>query len=692
MMEQENSSPYGSASDFWREATAWGRLLLRACRRETGEEGTEDPRALRLAARRCWTRLAARSGASAEAGVFLPLPYLASVFGLDTFRYQCLTMTFLAETDWELETICGALEPRADGALTLRLLLRLLTGTDAPSPACQSAFTPEGVLLRCCLETDDCAGANQASQILRPARRLLDFVLSERREETGVPGLTLWQPRTGDCPPQRLGALAEQMDDFLTGEQGERVAFLLWGQPGAGRRTLARAFAARRGMPLLCAEGRFFDSTTGAAFRTAVLRESVLQQCPVCFTGLDGDLEAAATQPEAERWLTELLHQAAEVTGCALVICEADWSPREVPDGWRVISVPLPLPELAESRALWAALLEKYPLSESQDPDELAGKYRFTPGQMASALGEAAALARWRGQSGVDSACLAQGCRRQLHHALGDKARKVEAVFSWEDLILPDSSKNLLKSACDQMKYRRQVYGDWGFGKKLAYGAGLSLLFSGPPGTGKTMAAQIAAGELGLELYKVDLSAVVSKYIGETEKNLSEIFREAARSQAVLFFDEADVLFGKRTEVKDAHDKYNNMEAAYLLQKIEEYAGVSVLATNFAENFDEAFKRRLKFIIDFPFPDARYRLLLWHAIFPAQTPVEPDVDWEYLAGQFELTGSGIKNVAVNAAFLAAGEGGVVGMKQLLVALKRELFKSGKVLTREDFGEYYMLAE
>ena len=185
---------------------------------------------------------------------------------------------------------------------------------------------------------------------------------------------------------------------------------------------------------------------------------------------------------------------------------------------------------------------------------------------------------------------------------------------------------------------------------------------------------------------------MVSKYVGETEKNLNEIFREASRSQAVLFFDEADVLFGKRTEVKDAHDKYNNMEAAYLLQKIEEYEGVSILATNFLQNFDEAFKRRLKFIISFPFPDARYRLRLWQKVFPPETPLEPDIDWDFLAEQFELTGSNIKNVAVNAAYLAAGEGQEVGMAHLLTAIRRELFKTGKLLSREDFGAYYMLAE
>ena len=682
---RERWEPYPSDGAYWRELTAWGDLLVRACQAEGDRERAA---ALELAAAKCWARLEGRSAAAGESGVFLPVPYLAAAFGLDGLEARCLALALLPEADRSFEGRFAALEP---GGLTAGLALRLTVGAGMPEPAQRGALAPGGALWTYCLEEGGATGRSRLSQVLSPARRLVDFALTGGLDDPGVPGLALVEPDRARIPA-RLEALAGRMSDYLDrAGDGERTSFLLAGQTGAGRRSLALALACLRGGPLLLADGRRLDGPEGGAFRLALVREGLLQRCPVCLTGLDDAAEAARTDRQAEAFLVELLEETARA-GCSLLVQEGDWAPGEGRPGWRAVSVPLPLPDLEESRSLWADLLAGYPLAEPQDPDQLAGKYRLTPGQMRGALESAAALARWRGLEGIDGESLTQGCRRQFHHALGEKARRVEAVFAWEDLILPDASKNLLRSACDQLRYRRQVYGSWGFGRKLAYGAGLSLLFSGPPGTGKTMAAQIVAGELGLELYKVDLSAVVSKYVGETEKNLNDIFREASHSQSVLFFDEADVLFGKRTEVKDAHDKYNNMEAAYLLQKIEEYPGVSVLATNFLQNFDEAFKRRLRFIIEFPFPDARYRLLLWRSVFPDQTPVEPDVDWEYLAGQFELSGSGIKNVAVNAAFLAARDGTAVGMPHLLTALRRELFKSGKVLVREDFGEYYMLAE
>ena len=671
---REHWEPYGSEEQYWRELSAWGGLLLRA--RETGET------AAALAADKRWMRLEGRSAAAAESGVFLPLPYLAAALDLTALQARLLALALLGEADGDFTRRCAALTGEG---LTRELALTLAGGGDLPGPGLRRALAPGGALARYGLEEDGTAGP---ARLLRPARRVAAFVLAGAWEDPGIPGLTLLPPETN--PPAALAVLAERMADYLRQSGGERTSFLLQGQSGAGRRTLARALAGRLGAPLLMADGRFLSGEGGAAFRRDLLREALLQQCPVCLTELD-EAAAARTDRQAGDFLAALLCDTA-VCGCSLLVSEEDWTPAGGPEGWRAVPVSLPLPELEESRALWAKFLADRPPAESLDPDRLAGKYRLTPGQMKKALETAESLARWQGLPGVNRDCLDRGCRSQLRHALGDKARKVETVFTWEDLILPRSAKNLLRSACDQMRCRRQVYGTWGFGRKLAYGAGLSMLFSGPPGTGKTMAAQIAAGALGLELYKVELPAVVSKYVGETEKNLSEIFREASRSQAVLFFDEADVLFGKRTEMKDAHDKYNNMEAAYLLQKMEEYDGVSILATNFLQNFDEAFKRRLKFVIEFPFPDAGYRRLLWRAVFPAETPLDGDIDWEFLAAQFELTGSAIKNVAVNAAFLAAGEGRAVGMDHLLTALRRELAKSGKVLSREDFGQYYMLAE
>ena len=212
------------------------------------------------------------------------------------------------------------------------------------------------------------------------------------------------------------------------------------------------------------------------------------------------------------------------------------------------------------------------------------------------------------------------------------------------------------------------------------------MLFAGPSGTGKTMAAEIIAAELGLELYKIDLSTVVSKYIGETEKNLSRIFAEAETSNAILFFDEADALFGKRSEVKDSHDRYANIEIGYLLQRMEEYDGVVILATNLRKNMDEAFVRRLQFTVEFPFPNAEDRRRIWKGVWPAQTPCDPALDVDFLARRFEITGGSIRNIALAAAFLAAADGNVVTMEHLIHATQREYQKMGKVVTEGEFRD------
>lgn len=212
------------------------------------------------------------------------------------------------------------------------------------------------------------------------------------------------------------------------------------------------------------------------------------------------------------------------------------------------------------------------------------------------------------------------------------------------------------------------------------------MLFTGPPGTGKTMSALVMAREMDAELYRIDLSRVVSKYIGETEKNLGEIFDQAKLSGAILFFDEADALFGKRSEVKDAHDKYANMETSYLLQKMEEYDGLTILATNFAQNLDDAFTRRIQFIIKYPFPDAVQREQLWRSSVPSQLPVI-DIDYSFLAQTFELAGGPIKNIVLTAAYLAANEGTPLSMKQMIESVVQEYKKTGKLLLKDRLGAY-----
>jgi len=263
-------------------------------------------------------------------------------------------------------------------------------------------------------------------------------------------------------------------------------------------------------------------------------------------------------------------------------------------------------------------------------------------------------------------------------------ARKIKPNYEWDDLILPKKKKEQLKDIENHIKNKDIVYHDWGFNDKLSLGKGLNILFSGPSGTGKTMAAEVLARELNLDLYKIDLSMVVSKYIGETEKNLNEIFKEAEESNAILFFDEADALFGKRSEVRDSHDRYANIEISYLLQKMEEHYGVVILATNLRHNMDDAFLRRIDYSVEFPFPEEEYRQKIWETLIPEEAPVSNEVDFSYLARQFPIAGGNIKNIIVNSAFFAVENPGEIKMKHILRATKREYEKIGKVCSEGDF--------
>ena len=372
----------------------------------------------------------------------------------------------------------------------------------------------------------------------------------------------------------------------------------------------------------------------------------------------------------------------AENVGTVIAVCRdniADLTSAET------VAVNIGLPSIDEQYRIWENEIRFYKTDNTVDISELAGEFSFAVGGIKKALRFAEMLAKSDTLSAAD---IKNGCCRSINPDMGSKAVKINCVFGWDDIVLPEHSKKLMKTACDQVRYRHKVYDTWGFSDKIAYGKSVSMIFTGPPGTGKTMAAQIIAAELGLDIYRIRLANVVSKYIGETEKNLDEIFEKAKKSKVVLFFDEADVLFSKRTEVKDSNDKYSNMESAFLLQKIEEYNGIVILATNLVQNFDEAFKRRMKLMIDFPFPDAERRTEMWKRAFPEKLPLD-NIDFDYLVNSFELSGSNIKNIALHSAFLAAAEScPAVGMKHIIAALRNEYSKSGKAFTKAEAGEYY----
>jgi hypothetical protein len=269
-------------------------------------------------------------------------------------------------------------------------------------------------------------------------------------------------------------------------------------------------------------------------------------------------------------------------------------------------------------------------------------------------------------------ALLWQECRGLARHRLDDLAQRVEPLATWNDLVLPPAQLGRLREIAVHLRHRLKVYEEWGFARTSARGLGITTLFSGESGTGKTMAAEVLANDLHLDLYRIDLAAVVSKYIGETEKNLRRVFAAAEDSGAVLLFDEADALFGKRSDVKDSHDRYANIEVSYLLQRMETYRGLAILTTNAGATLDPAFQRRLRFTIQFPFPDQEQRERIWRGVFPATTPLE-GVDPVRLA-QLNVAGGSIRSIAMHAAFAAAEAGVSVGMPHLLHAARSEAAK------------------
>lgn len=334
---------------------------------------------------------------------------------------------------------------------------------------------------------------------------------------------------------------------------------------------------------------------------------------------------------------------------------------------------------------VWSHYSNLYNAGNDVDSSLNGNKYVMSVGEIENTFSTAYLTAVSKNAECVKSEYITDAVKQRGMGKLGSYASLITGSFVWDDLIVDDYIKRQMRYICNQIKYRNVVGEEWGFFEKTPYGRGVSVLFYGPPGTGKTMAVQIMAFELGLELYRIDLSKMVSKYIGETEKNISALFDKAKHMNVILFFDEADSLFAKRSEVKDSNDRNANAETAHLLQKMEEYDGMVILATNLVDQIDDAFRRRIKFMVPFRFPDEQTRKELWHSLIPKKTPLDEGIDLDFFAKQFELSGSQIKEILLNAAYIAVSDNKPLGNEQIKEAITWNYIKYGKQLTKDDFG-------
>ncbi|HEX8394223.1 MAG TPA: ATP-binding protein [Longimicrobium sp.] len=436
----------------------------------------------------------------------------------------------------------------------------------------------------------------------------------------------------------------------------------LCGDERAGKRAVAAAACEALGLRLYAA--RAGDLPSGAAERESTARlwerEAVLGGCALLVEVEDGD------GPETARALAAFAERVR-----APVMVSAREPVRTSTRTAVRLDVDRPAPQ--EQRALWHAALGPAAASLNGALDGLVAQFHLG----AREIGLAGAQALAEGDEAGLGARLWAACRAQARPRLDDLAERIRGDAGWDDLVLPDDQARTLRDVVTHVRHRTRVYETWGFGRAGARGLGISALFAGPSGTGKTLAAEVVANELGLDLYRIDLSQVVSKYIGETEKNLRRVFDAAEEGGAVLLFDEADALFGKRSEVKDSHDRYANIEVSYLLQRMEAYRGLAVLTTNLKASIDTAFLRRIRFVVNFPFPDAAQRAGIWRRAFPPATPTE-GLDAARLA-RLNVAGGNIRNIALGAAFLAAGDGRAVRMDDVLRAARAEYEKLERVI-------------
>ena len=604
----------------------------------------------------------------------MPIGVLARSFHLTPYDCDLLILALGPELDPSIEILYAyAMDDVARKFATAQLGLALFTEATVERFEAQRRLEDDAPLISYeLLRAEQGANAGTAfhSRPLRLDNRIRQFML-------GSTGLD-----------QRLVRLSKAIPDLaLPGEHETNVEELcsridfslrdslnLTGPADSGKILIAREVFERSGRKLICLDAQRLSSDSHEreeALRIAA-REARL-----------GNLAYFCRAPETTHSEDHSMLRFIEFVERLEAPLVIDSVERFACDRMMIVSA-VDRPGRGSQLETWRLALAEYREDLNGEIAGIVEQFDLGPEAIARAAGEA--RSRSNGSGAITSSSLWQACRAQCARRIEDLAQKLTPFYAWDDIVLTPDTRKQLGEIAAQVSRRAKVYEHWGFARRVRRGKGISALFSGASGVGKTMAAEVLANHLELDLYRIDLAGVVSKYIGETEKNLRRIFDAAEQSGAILFFDEADALFGKRTEVKDSHDRYANIEVNYLLQRMEEYRGLAILATNRKSALDRAFLRRLRFLVDFPFPDPAHRRLIWEKSFPQEAPIG-ELDFDFLS-RLEVAGGNIRNITLNAAFLAAERGGAIEFDDLLHAVRREYSKIDKLVTESEFGSYY----
>lgn len=592
---------------------------------------------------------------------------LCELFSLSSFERDLLLFCAGMELDSTWETLCAALQGSSDRNYpTFSLALDIL-----PKPN-WSALTPISPLRRWRL-VEVGTGNALANSPLRIDERILHYLVGIEHLDERLHSVVEWVPlQTPDSLhlPHSHQLLVQQVASLLTNQEvGVWPIAQLCGIDVASKRAIAAAVCTAIGcnLQVMAADAIPINLNEITDLMRLWEREALLNNSVLLLDCDEVDSNDVARESAIARIIETYPHP-------LLVTSRDRRHPRQRP----LITFDVEPPSAREQRHLWQTTLGNSAETLNGHVERLVSHFSLSAPAIRAACLKAKgqrAIAQFEGDFGLQ---LWDTCRVQARSRMEDLAQRIESGSTWEDLVLPDAQRDTLREIVAHVRQRSKVYEAWGFGGKSGRGLGITALFAGASGTGKTMAADIIAQQLHLDLYRIDLSSIISKYIGETEKNLRRVFDAAEAGGSILLFDEADALFGKRSEVKDSHDRHANIEVAYLLQRMEAYQGLAILTTNLKSSLDQAFLRRIRFVIQFPFPDATQREEIWRRIFPKETPTE-GLNYGKLA-KLNVAGGNIRNIALNSAFIAADANEPVMMKHILEAAKSEYVKLERPLT------------